>query len=123
MSDITHARRAAELLDSYERTNREVGPDPALLMEAGVQASLAGAKALRELDVTIRQRLAAIEKSVGRPEQTWLQWQDGDGYQSIPVSRIVRIKQDGDGTVVVTHDGEISTTLSFVQASLQVGAE
>lgn len=97
--------------------------DTGALDKAAIHADLAVSRALRELDTTIRQRLTAIENRIGQPAQSWLQWQDADGYQQIPVDRIVRIKQDGDGTVVVTRDGEITTTLSFVQASLQVGAE
>lgn len=60
MSDITNTRRSQDLLEASDKDPK----DPRLLMKAAIHASLASARALRELDGTTHRTVRLIGDSV-----------------------------------------------------------
>lgn len=120
MSDITHARKAEELI-------RDHGSGVAEIDLAMIHAELATARAAREIDTTIRQSLRSLQDALEpdpqeRPEP-WLSWQVGGQHYSLNVSCIRGFSENGDSTVVtLDNDLEFVVPLSYGTVAMTVGA-
>lgn len=91
MSDVTHARKAEALLGA--------SPDAAATGRAGAHASLAVARALRELDESTKHGANVVSGAVGSAallnrDEAWLVWDSDDGQRiALATSSIEMIKQ------------------------------
>lgn len=120
MSDITHARKAAELADV------DVDVVAERLTKATVQASLAVASAAREVDTTIRQRFISLEKALTRPNivEQWVVVDEVGPRRAINSDHIVEFVEGPreDETTVTLSTGESRVVpVAFGHVALQVG--
>lgn len=130
MSDITYSRRADDLLAETiqaEDASREYGFDVAdqSLAKAGVNATLAVARAAREIDDKLKYVAKVISDAIPKDDsEKWITWKDsGGGLFAVGVRHIVEFYGRGDHTILIlTSRDQVTVPLSYGNVALQVGA-
>lgn len=111
MSELVYTQRAQALLDA--------GKNDA----AGVNATLAVARAAREIDDKLKYVAKQISDAVQDDSERWLSWEIDGQHEAIAVRHIVRFAENATGsTLVVTTEDDYIVPLSYGNVALQVGA-
>lgn len=112
MSELVYTQRAQALLDA--------GKNDA----AGVNATLAVARAAREIDDKLKYVAKTISDRIPQDDtERWLLWEIDGQHEAIAVRHIVRFAENATGsTLVVTTEDDYIVPLSYGNVALQVGA-
>lgn len=126
MSDITYSKRAEELLAAANYAGGSERGDALVLERANVNASLATARAVREVVDVVKHAARVVAEAMppAASAEKWITWESGGRHEAIAVRHIIRFYEgDGDTTILQSSDsGNVLVPISFGTVAMMVGA-